>query len=343
MAPDSAEVAIIGAGVTGISTAAALWARGVHDVVVLDASGIASKNTALAAGIIRKWHADPIWSALASESWGTFSQWQQQWEGDLFRDVSLSILRAADGPGPEFVGPYRVRPGERVVEATALRAKPRRLTLGLARSLTRRGVRIRLGVRVSGFVERAGRVMGLRTTAGAIACRYAVAAVGGALSDLPPLAALPVRLVSVPVVSFAGPGSPAGPILIDLASSRGLYLAPDGATWLATLPPQAPGGADTRRAGSDMAYLAEEVQHRLGLPRPPRAVTVRHGKYDVTPDAHPLVGRLPGTDGCLVAVGLSGSGFQIAPAVARHLAELITEGVSTSPVGQAVDPARFTE
>ena len=48
------------------------------------------------------------------------------------------------------------------------------------------------------------------------------------------------------------------------------------------------------------------------------------GLYDMTPDAHPIVGRVG--DGVYAACGFSGHGFMQAPAVGRAVAELIVRG-----------------
>jgi sarcosine oxidase, subunit beta len=47
----------------------------------------------------------------------------------------------------------------------------------------------------------------------------------------------------------------------------------------------------------------------------------------MTPDAHPIVGRL--ADGVYAACGFSGHGFMQSPAVGRALAELIVRGESS--------------
>jgi sarcosine oxidase subunit beta len=51
------------------------------------------------------------------------------------------------------------------------------------------------------------------------------------------------------------------------------------------------------------------------------------GLYDMTPDAHPIVGRV--ADGVYAACGFSGHGFMQSPAVGRALAEEILEGSSS--------------
>lgn len=47
------------------------------------------------------------------------------------------------------------------------------------------------------------------------------------------------------------------------------------------------------------------------------------GFYDVTPDHQPILGTVPGLDGLWLAAGFSGHGFMFAPAVGRRLADAI--------------------
>jgi sarcosine oxidase, subunit beta len=51
------------------------------------------------------------------------------------------------------------------------------------------------------------------------------------------------------------------------------------------------------------------------------------GLYDMTPDAHPIVG--PVADGVYAACGFSGHGFMQSPAVGRAVAEELLEGRSS--------------
>ena len=51
------------------------------------------------------------------------------------------------------------------------------------------------------------------------------------------------------------------------------------------------------------------------------------GLYDMTPDAHPILGRV--ADGVYAACGFSGHGFMQSPAVATAIAEAILDGEST--------------
>ena len=50
------------------------------------------------------------------------------------------------------------------------------------------------------------------------------------------------------------------------------------------------------------------------------------GSYETSPDAHPILGRVPGLAGFFLANGFSGHGFQHAPAVGQLIAEEIVDG-----------------
>ena len=58
-------------------------------------------------------------------------------------------------------------------------------------------------------------------------------------------------------------------------------------------------------------------------------------------DDHALIGRVPEIEGFYCAVGFSGHGFMHAPATGVALAELITEGKSSSFDLSPFDPYRF--
>ena len=77
--------------------------------------------------------------------------------------------------------------------------------------------------------------------------------------------------------------------------------------------------------------LVPDRLERLARRYPPAAgATIERswaGLYDMTPDAHPIVGRV--ADGVYAACGFSGHGFMQSPAVGRALAEEIIAGTSS--------------
>ena len=80
----------------------------------------------------------------------------------------------------------------------------------------------------------------------------------------------------------------------------------------------------------DESLIPDRLE-RLAFRYPSAAgVTIENawaGLYDMTPDAHPIVGRVG--DGVYAACGFSGHGFMQSPAVGRALAEEIVRGESS--------------
>jgi glycine/D-amino acid oxidase-like deaminating enzyme len=84
---------------------------------------------------------------------------------------------------------------------------------------------------------------------------------------------------------------------------------------------------ETRVDESLFSDRLERLAHRYP---PAAAATIENawaGLYDMTPDAHPIVGRV--AEGVYAACGFSGHGFMQSPAVGRALAELMLRGESS--------------
>src|SRR2546423_1758477 len=83
-------------------------------------------------------------------------------------------------------------------------------------------------------------------------------------------------------------------------------------------------GTDTTVDESVFDDRLERLAHRHPATAGTRIGRAWAGLYDMTPDAHPIVGRI--ADGIYAACGFSGHGFMQSPAVGAALAELILEG-----------------
>ena len=66
------------------------------------------------------------------------------------------------------------------------------------------------------------------------------------------------------------------------------------------------------------------------------------GLYEMTPDAHPLIGRLEPFSNAYVVAGFSGHGFMHGPIAGKLLAEIMLEGrPRTIPDISPLSPTRF--
>ena len=86
-------------------------------------------------------------------------------------------------------------------------------------------------------------------------------------------------------------------------------------------------GFDTTVDESVFDDRLARLAHRFPPAAGARIADAWAGLYDMTPDAHPILGRVG--DGVYAACGFSGHGFMQSPAVARAIAEEILDGAST--------------
>jgi sarcosine oxidase subunit beta len=66
------------------------------------------------------------------------------------------------------------------------------------------------------------------------------------------------------------------------------------------------------------------------------------GLYEVTPDAHPIIGKTP-LEGYFLLSGFSGHGFMHGPIAGKLMAEIIIDGQATTMDISMLDLSRFNE
>lgn len=148
----------------------------------------------------------------------------------------------------------------------------------------------------------------------------------------------PVRRIIYATAPLPAP-APRYPLTVDLAS--GFYLRSEGRRVIFGRSNEAePLGFSE---GVDWAWLEPTLE--AGLARFPwlaeTALDRRAswwGYYEVTPDHHPILGRMPGAEGWLNAAGFSGHGVQQAAMVGRLMVEEIVHGRAVS---LDIDPLRY--
>jgi sarcosine oxidase subunit beta len=84
-----------------------------------------------------------------------------------------------------------------------------------------------------------------------------------------------------------------------------------------------------------------QLQRRLPTCTPLQLQRGWAGHYDVTPDENPILGVHPAHPALFLAVGFSGHGLMLAPAVGKMLSEAIRLGRSTTLDAQPYRLERF--
>src|SRR5215831_8576106 len=88
-------------------------------------------------------------------------------------------------------------------------------------------------------------------------------------------------------------------------------------------------------------HIVPQLQRRLPACTPLQLQRGWAGHYDVTPDENPILGPHPEHPGLFLAVGFSGHGLMLAPAVGKMLSEAIRLGRSDTLDAQPYRLARF--
>jgi sarcosine oxidase subunit beta len=63
----------------------------------------------------------------------------------------------------------------------------------------------------------------------------------------------------------------------------------------------------------------------------------------MTPDHHPILGKVPGVEGFWVAAGFSGHGVMHSPATGKIIADLLLKGATELIDARMLEYARFSE
>jgi sarcosine oxidase subunit beta len=106
-------------------------------------------------------------------------------------------------------------------------------------------------------------------------------------------------------------------------------------------------GASWRKTGYDRRTIQEEIElmARVNVRAMPMLKTVRIIRsyanfFPNTPDDLPILGRVDGVEGFIMACGHCGHGIGMGPGSGKLIQELICDGKTTIPL-DAVNLARF--
>ena len=199
-------------------------------------------------------------------------------------------------------------------------------------------------VAVGGFGISSDAIRTVRTSRGDVEADVVVNACGPFAGQVAKLMGIdlpvwPLRrqmLVTTPLPQVA----PDFPFVIDFAA--GLYFHREGPGILTgqSNPAETPGFDERVDLEWEQRHLGAAMRR---MPLLEQAGLAHHwaGLYEMTPDAHPLIGLLPPFRNAYVVAGFSGHGFMHGPVAGKLLADLILDGQTSTLDISALDPARF--
>lgn len=335
--PAHADVVVVGGGALGASAAFHLRSLGVERVVLLERDTLAAGSTSKSAGGIRTQFADELNIRIALRSLDEFERFAEltgaeiefHQRGYLFlldtADDVASFREALDLQASLGVPSCELSAAQAaelvpqldfdyVLAATFCArdgyATPEAVVQGYAAAS---GATVIQGCAVTDVVVAGGRISGVETTDGLIATDTVVCCAGIWSREVGALAGVDLPVAGERRSMWFTPEDGGLPLELPLTIdfSTGFYVHREG-------PGLAFGGRETR-----LEAVAEAATRRLPVLAELPVQSSWWGWYDVSPDWNALVGEAAEPARFFYATGFSGHGFQQAPAVGEHLAELV--------------------
>ena len=370
----SAEVVIIGGGVMGASTAYHLAKKGLSSVLLLEREPFFGMGaTGKCAGGIRYQFSTEVNIRLSKVSLPMLDRFEDEIGqaidlrkcGYLFlltNDSDVERFRAnvqlqrrlgvdtlwLDGDEARRMVP--LLRGDDVIAGTYNAedglVDPNSVVNGYIAAAKRLGVVAQTETEVTDIVTRGASIAGVETREGFIACDKIVNAAGpwsALVNDVLglPLPVTPVRrqmLTTTPI-----PEIPTDfPFIVDFAQSLYYHREGEGLLTGMSNPDQQPGYDETIDDSWELVHMDAAIK-RLPVLGAASRLSAWAGLYEVTPDAHPIIGPINEIEGLYLVTGFSGHGFMHGPAAGLLVAETIVEGQSSTMDISMLDYYRFAE
>ncbi len=335
----------MGGGIIGCATAYFARQARLHTVVIEKRPALATLTTPVATGAFRLQFDNPEEIELVAESVAFFDRLAERHDIGLVHQGYLFVSRSQSGarqlrehgermqrwgvPDLELMDGETARSRFRYLapEVTAARYRqqdgwldPRRLALALA---SESGADFAMGIEATGFLRRADRVTGVRTSRGDVSAGWTVVATGPLSGPLLQTVGLDFGLTTVRRQKLIVPNLPLvpaeAPMTIEVETGAHWRPGAGGAFGLWTAPAVAEPPAEDVPTSADFAFglLDPASDHalarvapfwRAAWESPALRWWLQAGQYTYTPDRRPLLGP-SSTDGLAINTGYSGHGI----------------------------------
>lgn len=369
------DVVVIGAGIMGTSIAFELARSGRASVLLLERDGVAAGDSGLSFSMVRRHYSNEATARLAMRGTHVIRDWEREVGSggsgyvrtgylltvgpdrlDALRD-NVERLRGW-GLDTTALAPEEIAAVEPLLALDGIAgaayepdggfADAQKMALSWFAAALREGARADLGRAVTGLLREGDRVTGVETGAGPVEAGAVVDAAGSWGAALAATAGaevpLELRRLQVCLLRQRAGGPRVRATISDAATN--VVIRPDRADLacvVAYRPPELLAARDECDESVDRDYegavrtaLAERMPAYAGA----EWAGGFAGAFDVTPDWNPVLGWAPGSAGLYLALGWSGHGFKLAPAVGEVVAAEVLGKAPAIDVS-ALRPERF--
>ncbi len=351
----TADVVIIGGGIIGVSIAYHLALKKAGKILLLEKGQLGEGSTSRCVGGIRTQFSTEINILFSLESLEVFERFEEKFGinpefkriGYLFLATTESEMGVFEtniklqkkfGIPVELLNPDEIKsrwPYLRVDDILGGTfcscdgyAGPSEVLSGFVSGAKRAGVRIYEGSEVVGISITKGKVKGVKTRLEEISTPIVVNAGGPFASSIGEMAGvkIPVKTLRRQIFITAPFHLTDQTIPLTIDFHRGWYFRQEVDGLLLSGPLDSEPSFNLSIDYEAMAEASENAMYRVPGLENARIARGWAGLYEISPDNHAILGKVPEVEGFILANGFSGHGFQHSPAVGKVIAELITEG-----------------
>ncbi len=365
-----ASVVIIGGGIVGTSVAFNLAKLGVNNISVFEKSYISSGSTGRCGGGIRQQWTSRMNVRLAMRSVKLFRQFKRDVGMDIeYHQGGYLLLAYSDKEMEEFRNNVRMQREEGLdVELltkeqilkkfpfmnleevkggtwcpTDAHANPQIANIAYAMAIKRMGVDLNTHTSVVGIDIQNGEIVGVQTDKGYVKTNVVVNAAGGFSHEVGLMANvnIPTHSERHQILVTESVNHVLDPMVISFQNNYYVRQTKHGSFIMGQSDKNPAQGNDLGHTVEFLEEMAPKMIHDFPFMKHLHIVRQWSGAYNVSPDAQPIIDEAQNVSRYIFAVGFSGHGFMLAPAVGEAVAEMIVYGHSKTTDISNLGMSRF--
>lgn len=351
---NKASIVIIGAGISGLSTAYYLARKGMKDIVVIDKSYITSGSTGRCGAGVRQQWGTRLNCILAKKSIEFFAKaeavldYQKSIEFKQEGYLILSTSKAEDETFRNNVAlqnslgiPSRVLSVDEALQVvphlnptsftsatycpTDGHVNPFLMSEAYYLAAKKLGVTFHFFEAVKAIVIENHTIQKVITDTKTIVTDKVVNAAGGFAKEVGDMAGIdiPVYSENHEILATEPTKSMQGPMVMSFSKNIYCQQVPHGSFLMGRSNPDAPKSHDISSSWQFLDAMAKTVCEILPEVGKLRVVRQWGGSYNISPDHQPIISDVDELPGYYIACGYSGHGFMFAPITGELLSEMI--------------------